>query len=182
MFEQKQDLLVVVCKFFILIMTIFLNIYITFYLLTLVQLQFFFNKILFNNYKNISLVYINFYINKFSKYRILYFILFLSLSGLPPFILFFIKFNFLINILFKYNIFMVFFIFFIFFFNMLFYIQIFYNKNINYNIMLYKPSSKNYINYKIIYIITFYIFLILLSIFFFQDYFFIFKLIYIWQH
>jgi len=163
-------------------MTIFLNMYVCFYLFTLIQIQFILTKYLSNNIINNSLPYLNFYINKFSKYKIIYFILLLSLTGLPPFILFFIKFNFLINILFKYNIFVIILIFFIFFFNMLFYIQIFYNKNINYDIKLIKNNKKTNINFKVIYFIVFYIFLLFFSIFFFSDIVYIFKLIYKWQH
>jgi len=135
------------------------------------------------NYSTKSISYLNFFINKFSKFKVLYLLLLLSLSGLPPFFLFLVKTNILISILNKSNILDICFIFIIFFLNMLFYVQIFYNKNINYSIKIEnnKKNVKN-INFKLYYSIIFLLIFLIFSVFFFIDIFFILKLIYKCQH
>lgn len=149
------------------------------YLLTLIQIQYLLVRHLSSNVLNNSLPYLNFYINKFSKFKTVFFVLFLSLSGLPPFFLFFIKFNFLINLFFKLNIFSIVIIFIIFFLNMLFYIQFFLNKNINYDVILQKNDKNNEIDLSAIFIIVFFCFIIFFSVFFFTDIFFVLKMLYI---
>ena len=122
MFEQKQEQLDVQCDYFIKIMTIFLNFYIIIYLITMVKLNFILINFFSNSNFQSSMSQLITYIVKFNKFKSLIFGLFLSLAGLPPFIMFFIKFNFLINFIYKNNIFIILLIFFIFFLNMFFYI------------------------------------------------------------
>ncbi len=159
-------------------MTIYLNFYIIVYLLTLINIQYLVTKHLSTGVLNNSISYLNFYINKFSKLKILFYILFLSLTGLPPFFLFFVKINLIINLFFKLNIFSVFLIFLIFFLNMLFYIQFFLNRNLNYEFQFQKNSKKTPINLSNIFFITFFCFIIFFSIFFFSDFYYIIKMLY----
>ncbi len=152
-------------------MTIYLNFYIIIYLLTLINIQYLITKHLSSSVLHNSLPYLNFYINKFSKFKTLFFLLFLSLTGLPPFFLFFVKINLLINLFFKLNIFSTLLIFIIFFLNMLFYVQFFLNRNINYDMILKKSNKKTSINLFNIFFIVFYCFIIFFSLFFFFRFF-----------
>lgn len=158
-------------------MTIYLNFYIVIYLITLIKINYLLvNHVFLNNSQN-SLSYLITYILKFNKLKSIIFILFLSLAGLPPFIMFFIKFNYLINLLYKLNFFLILCVFLIFFLNMLFYIQLFFHKNINVSLKLIKPTNKRIINFKNIYTIVWFSIFIFFSVFFFSDLIFIFKLI-----
>lgn len=157
-------------------MTIYLNLYILFYLLTLIKLNYLlisYSTTFFNN----SLQYIFYFLLKYNKLKSIILLLFLSLSGLPPFILFFIKFNYLINLLNYTNFIIIITVFIIFFLNMLFYIQIFFFKNININIVV-KKNKNVFLNFFNLYYIVFYLFLIFFSIFFFTDIYYIVTLIY----
>lgn len=158
-------------------MTIYLNFYIIIYLLTLIKINYLLiNHVFISNSSN-SVSYLFIYILKFNKLKTLIFLLFLSLAGLPPFIMFFIKFNYLINLLYKLNFFLIICIFLIFFLNMLFYIQLFFHKNVNITLKLIKPSQKRYLQYNNIYSIVWFLIFIFFSVFFFSDLIFIFKLI-----
>jgi len=134
-------------------MTLYLNFYIVIYLITLIKLNYLLiNNIFLTNAQN-SITYLLIYILKFTKLKYLILLLFISLAGLPPFIMFFIKFNYLINLLYKLNFILILCIFLIFFFNMLFYIQIFFHKNLNINIKLIKPDNKRMIEFSKVYLI-----------------------------
>jgi len=69
------------------------------------------------------------FIQKYSTFRSLWFALLLSLTGLPPLGLFFVKFNILIFVLYQVHIVIIFFVFFFFFLNMIYYTQLFNSKN-----------------------------------------------------
>jgi hypothetical protein len=158
-------------------MTIYLNFYLLIYVITLVNINYLLkNYLTINNSKN-SISYIFIYILKFSKLKNLILTLFLSLAGLPPFILFFIKFNYLINLVYKLNFFLIILIFLIFFLNMIFYIQIFFHKNINISMKIVKPLKRNNVNFYIIFSSMWFIFFIFFSLFFFSDFFYVFNLI-----
>lgn len=157
-------------------MTIFLNLYILIYLLSLIKINYLLSNYLFNESNTFSLPAMMTYILKFNKLKNIIYLLLISLTGLPPFIMFFIKFNYLINILYKFNIFLVLIIFLIFFLNMLFYIQLFFNKNEKITLLLKKGKKKTF-NFTDLYFITFFIFLNFLSVLLFSDLFYIFKLI-----
>ena len=179
MFEQKLEPLGVRCVYFTKKknMTIYLNLYIFIYLLTLVKI----NYLLINNVFLIdsqnSISFLMTYILKFSKLKSIIFLLFLSLAGLPPFILFFVKFNYIINLLYKLNFFLILITFLIFFLNMLFYVQLFFHKNIYINLKLFKPKRKKNFSLNNIFIIVWFSLFIFFSVFFFSDLFFIFQLI-----
>lgn len=162
---------------FLKIMTIFLNFYIVVYLITLIKLNYILINLVFNQNSQNSISQLFTYILKFNKFKSLIFILILSLAGLPPFMIFFIKFNFLINLLYKNNIFIILLIFFIFFFNMLFYIQIFFHKNLDVSFNFLKNKKNFKFNYNKIYFIMWFITFNFLNVFFFTNFLFIFKLI-----
>jgi formate hydrogenlyase subunit 3/multisubunit Na+/H+ antiporter MnhD subunit len=89
---------------------------------------------------------------KYSKFKNIYVGLLLTLTGLPPFILFFVKFNYLLEIFYKLNFMMCAIVYIMFFLNMLFYIQSFLNKKTNSDKIFYKKQLEHY-NYKILYFI-----------------------------
>lgn len=158
-------------------MTLYLNFYIFIYVLTLIKLNYLLvNNVFLTDTQN-SLSFLMTYILKFSKLKSIIYLLFLSLAGLPPFILFFIKFNYLINLLYKLNFFLIFLIFIIFFLNMLFYIQLFFHKNIYISLKLFKPNKKRNFQFTNIYNITWFSLFIFFSVFFFSDLIFVFKLL-----
>ncbi len=162
-------------------MTFYINLYIIFYMFTLTLISILINNFLSINLLHKSIPYLTTYISKFSKLSSIFFAIMLSLTGLPPFLLFFVKFNFLITLFYKNTIFSNLLIFLILFLNMLFYSQIFLNKNININLN-YKNDKKKQNNFKYVYIIVLCIMFVMFSIFFFQDFFYILSLTYNWQH
>ena len=158
-------------------MTSYLNFYIFVYTLTLIKLNYLLiNNVFLTDTQN-SISFLMIYILKFSKLKSIIYLLFLSLAGLPPFILFFIKFNYLINLLYKLNFFLLFLIFLIFFLNMLFYVQLFFHKNIYISLKFFKPKKKKNLYFNKIFIITWFSLFIFFSIFFFSDLIFIFRLL-----
>jgi formate hydrogenlyase subunit 3/multisubunit Na+/H+ antiporter MnhD subunit len=158
-------------------MTIYLNFYLLIYLFTLIKLNYILSNHAFLINSQNSIPHLITYIFKLNKFKNVIFILFLSLAGLPPFIMFFIKFNYLINLLYKLNFFLVFIIFLIFFFNMLFYMQIFFHKNINISLVIIKLQNTRSIHWNKIFIIIWFSMFLFLSIFFFTDFFFILNLL-----
>jgi len=105
-----------------------------------------------------SLVFAHFYIIKFcklkyinNKYILIYKILLISLSGLPPFLLFFIISNFIINVMGSVNFYCTLFIFLCYFLNMLFYMQIFIQKNFNFDEIEFIDCKTEVYNYKVVY-------------------------------
>ena len=149
-------------------MTIFLNIYILFYIINLFSLYYLFKNTFNENISSLSLPYIVYFINKFSKLKSLYYGLILNLVGIPPFLFFFIKFNFLIHMLPKVSFFIFYVLFLILFLHMIFYIQGLYLKNIKVDLNVVKFTNKS-INYNTIFFIVFFLLLSYLSIFFFID-------------
>jgi hypothetical protein len=158
-------------------MTIYLNFYLLIYVITLINLNFLLKNYLSINNSQNSISYVFSYVNKFSKFKNIILNLFLSLVGLPPFILFFIKFNYLINLIYKLNFFLIFLVFLIFFLNMIFYVQVFFYKNNKLNINIVKPLKKNNLNYLAIFYIIWFILFNFFSLFFFSDLFYVFTLI-----
>ena len=108
------------------------------------------------------------YMTKFSKLKFIYYGLVLNLTGIPPFIFFFIKFNFLINIFSKLNFILFYIVFLILFLNIIYYIQSFYLKNTNL-VFKYVKLKKNKIKINLILFIVIYLFISYLSIFFYPD-------------
>lgn len=158
-------------------MTLFLNFYILVYIFTLIQIQFLLNLHKFN-IKTITIPYLFYYITKFSKLKNILLLFIISMSGIPPFILFYIKFNFLINLLYKFNFLNIILVYLSLFLNMLFYVQIFFFKNVNYSLKINKIKCYTN-NFFFIFYSMFFLFFIIFSFFFFPDIFFIVKLLYI---
>ena len=71
-----------------------LNFYIFMYVLNLICLVYLIKTTFENKITLTSIPHMLMYIEQFSKYKYLYYSLFLALTGIPPFLLFFIKFNF----------------------------------------------------------------------------------------
>lgn len=136
------------------------------YLVTLLCLQVLLRSIFSEKVNNLSITQITYYILKYSTLKNLFITLFITLIGIPPFILFFLKFNYLIEILSHSNFFVIVLIFLLFFLNMLYYAQIFLIKNIksnNFKIKSNKTSRKSI--FYIVFILNFFF----LSIFFIND-------------
>ena len=164
-------------QLFYINMTLFLNFYILVYIFTLIQIQFLLNLHKFN-IKTITIPYLFYYITKFSKLKNILLLFIISMSGIPPFILFYIKFNFLINLLYKFNFLNIILVYLSLFLNMLFYVQIFFFKNVNYSLKINKIKCYTN-NFFFIFYSMFFLFFIIFSFFFFPDIFFIVKLLYI---
>lgn len=148
------------------IMTLFLNIYIIIYSISLSAVFYFFKISGLVKVSSLSSLLSN--INTFNKLKSPILTLLVSLSGLPPFFLFFIKFNILTYILFTLNPIISFFVFLVLFLNMLYYIQIFFFKNSVLSIHK-KSIKKQYVNYNIVFNIYLFIFGLIFSIFFTSD-------------
>lgn len=168
MFGLKPDQLDVFYSYFITDMIIYLTIYIYFYLLTLVCLQYLLKTTFSNKINLTTLPQITLYIMTFSKLRTTYFGLILALTGIPPFLLFFVKFNYLIEALSRVSIVSIILIFFLFLLNMLYYIQIFIVKNVTLKIDTLILTKKK-VDYKLIFFINLLLMLYLLSVFFVTD-------------
>ena len=149
-------------------MTIFLSIYIIFYVINLISLCYLLKHVLDNNITSTSLPYLIYFINKYSKLKPLYYGLILNLVGIPPFLFFFIKFNFLILILPKVSFFIFYILFLMLFLHMIFYIQGLYLKNFTVDLKNIKFTNKK-IGYNTVYCIIFFLLLSYLSVFFFID-------------
>jgi formate hydrogenlyase subunit 3/multisubunit Na+/H+ antiporter MnhD subunit len=157
-------------------MTVMLNLYVVLYIITLLCLQLLIKNIFTNKINTVSLPHMIYYIIKFSKYKIIFFLLIFSLTGIPPFLFFFIKFNYLLSTLSKFDFITITIIFMIFFLNMLFYIQFFLIKNIKFD-MEYIKLSKKKVNFHLIYFINSILMLNFFSIFFFQNIYYTFYLL-----
>lgn len=142
--------------------------YIIFYIINLISLQYIIKKTFDNQITFTSLPYMVYYIVKFSKLKNVYYGLVLALTGVPPFLLFFIKFNFLIEVFSKFGFILFYIIFLILFLNMIFYIQTFYLKNIDFDLQ-YINLKKQKVNFSEIFIINYFLSIFYLSIFFFPD-------------
>jgi hypothetical protein len=131
-------------------MKFFITIYILLYTVNLLSLYYLLHITFQSLIYSASLQYIVFYIMNYSKFKHLYYSILLNLIGVPPFIFFFIKFNFLIYLLPKVAFYIFYLVFNILFLHMLFYIQTLYLKNVNItveNIKFIKPK----ITYKKLY-------------------------------
>ena len=168
MFELKQDQSVVFFNYFITDMITYLTIYIYFYLLTLVCLQYLLKTTFSNKINMTTLPQIILYISKFSNLKTTYIGLILALTGIPPFLLFFIKFNYLIEAVSRVSIVSIILIFFIFLLNMLYYIQVFIVKNVNFKIDTLVLTKKK-VDYRLIFLINLLLMLYLFSILFVKD-------------
>lgn len=126
------------------------------------------------------------FIQKYIPVKNLIFFLIFTLTGLPPFGLFFVKFNLLTFLLYQTHLFLIFIVFFMFFLNMIYYIQLFNFKNFKkktynlFNSSLYSKvelssqyhiKKATYNTYSLILSVVNVLFFLLLSILFFNDFF-----------
>lgn len=156
-------------------MTVFLNIYIIIYTITLCLLTYLLQATPISNGNNSVSLFMT-KVNTFSKLKTPILTLLLSLSGLPPFFLFFVKFNYLSYVIMSSNPTVIFFMFIAFFLNMLYYIQIFFFKSES-PADLSTINKKKQINYSVLFYTYMYMFTLLFSIFFITDYIYILRLL-----
>ena len=150
-------------------MTFYLSIYLIFYIINLISL-FYITKTIFNNkITRVSLPHMILYIIKFSKLKNIYYALILNLTGIPPFLLFFVKVHYLIVAFSKVSFIMFYIIFLILYLNMIYYLQGLYLKNVTLDFKYIRLNRGN-LSYKELYIINFFIGISYLSVFFFIDF------------
>lgn len=131
-------------------MLIWINLYLILYFYLMLSLHIILRKVIVGEFSGRSIVFAHYYIIKFSKFKNLYYCLLLALAGLPPFLFFFIKSNFIIGVIGSVNFFCSFLIFLSFFFNMLFYTQLFIKKNYIFDEMEFLDHRTEPYNYKTI--------------------------------
>jgi hypothetical protein len=157
-------------------------IYVVFYLLIFLSICFFlFTQIPFYVITHFSIPNVMIFLQKYKYLSFFYFWLLFMLTGLPPFGLFFVKFNIFFFILHNTNIISIVLIFFFFFFNMLFYLQVFNFKNFKKNnyhlvtpeIFLLWKDNHNFTTYSTYSIVKFSVnilFFLFFMFLFFADY------------
>lgn len=133
-------------------------------------------RVIGGNFSDRSLVFAHYYIIKFCKMKYIYYLLLISLAGLPPFLLFFIKSNFIVNVMGSVNFYCTLFIFLCYFLNMLFYMQMFIQKNFNFDEIEFIYHKVESYNYKTIYRIICLLIITIFGIIFAPDLFFILNL------
>ena len=156
--------------------------YVFFYLFLVLGIFFFiFTQIPFYVLINFSIPNIMIFLQKYKYLSFFYFWLLFMLTGLPPFGLFFIKFNIFFFLLHSSNIISFILLFSFFFFNMIFYLQVFNFKNFkknNYHVVspeifsLWKDNN-NYTTYSTYFITKFSVnilFFFFFMFFFFSDF------------
>lgn len=92
-----------------------------------------------------SISFFSILLQKYTRFKLAFYLLIFTLTGLPPVGLFFIKFNVFIYILYQTHFLIVITLFLIFFCNMIYYIQLFNVKNFKKNIYsnLYNATINN---------------------------------------
>lgn len=123
-----------------------------------------------------SIVFAHYYIIRFSKLKNLYYMLLISLAGLPPFLLFFVKANYIISVIGSINFYCTLVIFLCFFLNMLFYTQLYLQKNYTFDDMEFLDRRPEPHNYKAIKRIIFLLIITVFGVIFAPDLFFILSL------
>ena len=147
----------------------YLNIYIFFYIINLLSLQFLLKQMFGSKLYTLSLTHMTYHIFRYSRLKFLYFGLVVSLAGLPPFFLFFVKFNFLIESYFHFGFFFFYIVFLTICVHMFFYIQPIILNNTSFDAIPNKFSDTS-IKYNELCLIVFFFFFSIVSIFFFPDF------------
>lgn len=120
----------------------------------MLSLHYILNRISRGDFSKRSLIFAHFYVIKYSKVRNLYLGVLLSLAGLPPFLLFFIKANYIISFIGALSLFSTVLIFLCYFVNMLYYTQMYLYKNYVFDDMEYMDLRTTGYDILIIYKIT----------------------------
>ena len=149
-------------------MIFFVLIYVTLYTICLISIIYLIKTTFLNKITSKSLPHMVYYIVNFSKISYLYYGLITALTGIPPFVMFFIKFDMLIVTLGKFGFILFTILFIILFVNMIFYLQGIYLKNVEFSLD-YINITKKKVSYKAIFIINFFLVLFYISIFFIPD-------------
>lgn len=121
--------------------TVCLMIYLALYTLLLASLYYVIKVSISINLNTASLGSIHSHIMRFSKLKSLYVTLILNLTGLPPFILFFIKLNYLFETCSRFDFICAIFIYLIFFLHMIFYVQVWVNKRVNFDEIIFRKKK-----------------------------------------
>ena len=95
----------------------------------MLSLYYILDKTMSNKNNNKSLVFWHMYLLKYSKIKNMYLGILLCLTGLPPFLVFFIKANYILSFIATLSFYSSFFVFISYFTNMLFYTQLYLYKN-----------------------------------------------------
>lgn len=126
-----------------------------------------------NNFNKKSLLFVHFFIIKYTKMKYLYLMTLLSLAGLPPFLLFFFKANYIITFIGNVSFYSLIIIFLIYFVNMLFYTQIYLYKNYVFDEIDFKNIQHITYDKKLIFKIVLVLFLMILGTLFVSDIYFL---------
>jgi hypothetical protein len=157
-------------------MLIWINLYFIVYTLLMLSLHYILNKVISGDFSRKSLVFCHYFIIKYSKIKYLYLSVILSLAGLPPLLIFYIKANYILSFVGTISFYSVFFIFITYFMNMLFYTQLYLYKNYVFDdINFIKTTIQNY-NQNIIFKINILLIITVLGIIFMPDLYFVFTL------
>jgi len=157
-------------------MTNYLNIYIYFYVINLISLLYLLIKMFGNSLKILPLSHLLYYIIKYSKLKITFYALVIALTGLPPFLLFFAKFNLLTSVYGSIGFFYFYVAFLTICYKMFFYIQMIILKNIKFEIDIENVYNTNLSQFSFFFI-HLNLFISIYSVFFFPDIFLISQLI-----
>jgi hypothetical protein len=127
-------------------MLIWVNLYFLLYISLILSLYYILDKTMSNKNNNKSLVFWHMYLLKYSKVKNLYLSILLSLTGLPPFLVFFIKANYILSFIGTLSFYSSLFVVISYFINMLFYTQLYLYKNYvfdNLNFLNINPKQHN---------------------------------------
>jgi len=131
------------------------------------------NGIYGNNFNKKSLLFVHFFMIKYTKIKYLYLFTILSLAGLPPFLLFFFKANYIITFIGSVSFYSFMIIFLIYFINMLFYTQVYLYKNYVFDDINFKGVKNITYSKNLIFNIIVILFIMLLGTIFVSDLYFL---------
>lgn len=117
----------------------------------MLSLHYILNRIYRGDFSGRSLLFAHFYVVKYSKVKNIYLGVLLSLAGLPPFLLFFIKSNYIISFIGALSLLSNIFIFLCYYINMLYYTQMYLYKNYTFDDMDYMDLRTEAYDINIIY-------------------------------
>jgi hypothetical protein len=149
-------------------MKFYLSFYILFYTINLISLNYLLIKMFNFNLITLSISHMLYYIVEFSKLKKTYFSLVVSLVGLPPFLMFFIKFNFLLEAYDRLGFFFFYIMFLTVAYKMFFYIQALITKNMEFEVHLDHFNDCT-LSFSSLFFIHLFLFIFFLSVFFLPD-------------
>ena len=149
-------------------MKFYLGFYILFYAINLISLNYLLIKMFNLNLTTLSITHMLYYIMQFAKLKKTYYSLVVSLVGLPPFLMFFIKFNFLLEAYDRLGFFLFYIVFLTVAYKMFFYIQIIITKSMEFEIGIdhFKDCT---LSFNSLFFIHLFLFIYFFSVFFLPD-------------